>query len=86
MASRGGSRGLARTLRDDEDGGDLPAANQGQQGNGEHIDGVTEQSDRPVAPSSVGNPTGDKPQAIANELTETGNDADHCGRGPRTNM
>jgi len=63
-------------LRENEQAGDLPVAGERHCGNGEQVDRESEEGDGPVSSRSVGRPTGDRTQAVAEKLARASDDAD----------
>ncbi len=73
--------GAAGAFGNDEKGGERPVPCQGEGGDGEHVDGVAEESEGPVFVSFVGEVAGDGAETVADQFTKTGDKADDGGSG-----
>src|SRR5262245_65347645 len=73
------ANGAADTLGEHESASYLPTSSQSHRRNGEEIDGVANEGDRPVPASAISYVSRDRTQAVPEELTDTGDDTDGCG-------
>jgi hypothetical protein len=69
----------AGALGRDQHGRRRPLAGQRQRGHGEHVDGIADEGQRPVAAGAVGDVAGDGPKGVAGKLADARNDADDGG-------
>jgi len=68
--------GLPDPFQDDQQGGYLPVACQGEQRHDRHLQHVAADRDRPVPPGAVGAAPGKQPQAVPEEFAGPADDAD----------
>ena len=68
---------LAHAFENDEHRGNRPAPGQGQERNGDHLDDVAGDGDRPELMGGVGEPPRHQAEAVAEQLAQTAHHRDH---------